>query len=75
MAPQAKRRKVASAVEEINFDPAARQDYLTGFHKRKLQRIKLAQEHAQERAREERREERRKVLDQHLSSIQITQSY
>lgn len=61
MGPQAKRRKVASAIEEINFDPTARHDFLTGFHKRKQQRIKLAQEHAEKKAREDKREERKKV--------------
>lgn len=62
MAPQTKRRKVESAVEEINFDPTARHDYLTGFHKRKVQRIKQAQEYAQKKAREERIEQRKKVF-------------
>lgn len=61
MAPQLKRRKLENAVEEISFDPDARHEFLTGFHKRKVQRIKLAQEHAEKRAREEKREERRKV--------------
>lgn len=32
--------------EEITFDRAARTEYLTGFHKRKLQRIKAAKETA-----------------------------
>ena len=61
MGPQVKRRKVASAIEEINFDPTARHDFLTGFHKRKQQRIKLAQEYAEKKAREDKREERKKV--------------
>lgn len=61
MGPQAKRRKVASAIEEINFDPSARHEFLTGFHKRKQQRIKQAQEYAEKKAREEKREERKKV--------------
>lgn len=43
------------------FDPAARFDYLTGFHKRKVQRTKAAQEAAAARAREERIEDRKKV--------------
>jgi Nucleolar protein 12 (25kDa) len=62
MPPPAKRRKPDSvAVEEITFDPTARQDYLTGFHKRKLQRAKHAQEIAEKKARAERIKERRKV--------------
>jgi ribosomal RNA-processing protein 17 len=36
----------APRVEEITFDRDARKEYLTGFHKRKLQRIKHAKETA-----------------------------
>ena len=48
-----KKRKASSAVEEITFDFSAREDYLTGFHKRKLQRIKHAKEEAAKKEREE----------------------
>lgn len=61
MPPQAKRRKVATAIEEITFDPANRHEYLTGFHKRKLQRTKQAQEIAEKKAQEEKRQERKRV--------------
>jgi ribosomal RNA-processing protein 17 len=62
MAPHAKRRKVTtSAVEELNFDPDARQEFLTGFHKRKVQRAKNAQEIAERKAKEDKRQTRRKV--------------
>ena len=62
MQPPAKRRRIeTAAVEEIKFDIAARQEYLTGFHKRKLLRAKHAQEAAEKKARLERIEERRKV--------------
>jgi Nucleolar protein 12 (25kDa) len=62
MPPPTKKRKLQpSAVEEITFDLAARQEYLTGFHKRKLQRAKQAQDAAEKRARAEKIEERRKV--------------
>jgi len=74
--PPAKRRKVTSAVEEINFDFDARADYLTGFHKRKAQRAKQAQEEAAKKAREERiitrkqlREERRQELEEHVEAV------
>lgn len=61
MSPPTKRRKTNSATaEEIVFDPEARQDYLTGFHKRKLQRAKHAKEVAEKKAQAERIEERRK---------------
>lgn len=61
MGPQAKRRKVASKVEEVNFDPAARHEFLTGFRKRKQQRVRHAQEVAEKRAKEDAREEKKRV--------------
>jgi ribosomal RNA-processing protein 17 len=38
--------KRPAPIAELTFDTAARQDYLTGFHKRKLARIKAAREAA-----------------------------
>ncbi|KAL8795754.1 MAG: hypothetical protein Q9195_001806 [Heterodermia aff. obscurata] len=71
-----KRRKTASAVEEIKFDPLARQDYLTGFHKRKLQRAKHAKEEAAKRDREEKitarkllRAGRKADLEKHVAEV------
>lgn len=55
MAPPSKKRKIAT-IPEISFDPAAREEYLTGFHKRKLARQKLAEE---ENAKKERAEKLR----------------
>ena len=52
-APPKKRLKSTSAIEEITFDLSAREDYLTGFHKRKLQRAKHAKEEAAKREQEE----------------------
>ncbi|KAI9833452.1 MAG: hypothetical protein M1819_003610 [Sarea resinae] len=77
MAPPAKRRKKSTpAVEEVTFDFDARQEYLTGFHKRKLQRIKHAQEEAAKKEREERvehrkslREERKADLQRHVETV------
>ena len=65
--PSKKRRMGAGSTrpersEEITFNPEARHEYLTGFHKRKVQRAKHAQEVAEKRAKEERREQRKKVL-------------
>jgi ribosomal RNA-processing protein 17 len=55
MGPSTKRRKLnTSAVEEIKFDDDARADYLTGFHKRKLARIKEAQQQAAKKEKAER---------------------
>ena len=62
MPPPTKRRRTEpTAVEEISFDLASRQEYLTGFHKRKLQRAKYAKEAAEKRARVEKLEERKLV--------------
>lgn len=49
-----KRRKIEHKIEEINFNDDSRAEYLTGFHKRKLQRAKQAQLEAAKKAREER---------------------
>lgn len=48
-------------IEEIQFDASAREDYLTGFHKRKLQRIKNAKEETTKKEREERIQARKLV--------------
>jgi len=58
--PPSKKRKT-SAVAEITFDFAAREEYLTGFHKRKLARIKHAQEEAAKKEKEEKLKFRREV--------------
>ncbi|KAI3391696.1 hypothetical protein diail_6941 [Diaporthe ilicicola] len=75
--PSSKKRKATHAVEEINFDNSARQEYLTGFHKRKVQRQKHAQEEAARRAREEKiefrkqlREDRKKQVEEHVKNIE-----
>ncbi|KAL7949207.1 nucleolar protein 12 domain-containing protein [Trichoderma barbatum] len=72
--PPSKKRKYG--VEEVSFDFDARQEYLTGFHKRKQQRIKLAQEEAAKRAREERlrtrkqiRDERKREVEEHVQHV------
>ena len=54
LVPPVKKRKLSSAVEEVTFDSNAREDYLTGFHKRKLQRIKHAKEEAAKKERQDR---------------------
>ena len=72
MPPQAKRRKVATATEEITFDPTSRHEFLTGFHKRKLQRTKQAQEIAEKKAREEKRQERKRVCTSRIFFYSLT---
>lgn len=75
--PPSKKRKATHTVEEITFDDSARQEYLTGFHKRKVQRQKHAQEEAAKKAREEKiefrkqlREDRKKQVEEHVKNIE-----
>ncbi|OTB05805.1 hypothetical protein M426DRAFT_21540 [Hypoxylon sp. CI-4A] len=74
--PPPKRRKAQHSLEEIKFDNDARSEYLTGFHKRKLQRIKNAQEQAAQRARQEKieyrkqvREGRKREVEEHVQNV------
>lgn len=60
----ANRRAKKFGVEELTFDKSAREDFLTGFHKRKLQRQKHAQEQIQEQERLARIEERRRIREE-----------
>ncbi|KAL2860883.1 rRNA-processing protein RRP17 [Aspergillus lucknowensis] len=70
MAPHSKKRKLNSQVEEVKFDPAARQQFLTGFRKRKQQRIRHAQEIAEQKVREAKREERRKMREERTAEFE-----
>ncbi|KAH7033315.1 nucleolar protein 12-domain-containing protein [Microdochium trichocladiopsis] len=74
--PPPKKRKATHSLEEIKFDFDARSEYLTGFHKRKLQRVKNAQEEAAKRARQEKielrkqlRDDRKREVEEHVSSV------
>ncbi|KAI0446592.1 nucleolar protein 12-domain-containing protein [Xylaria telfairii] len=76
LAPPSKKRKRQHAIEEIKFDDEARVEYLTGFHKRKLQRAKYAQDQAAEQARQEKvqtrrqiREDRKREIEEHVQSV------
>ena len=55
------KRKRFNQPEEISFDFNARQEYLTGFHKRKVERAKHAQDLAAKKERESKLEMRRQV--------------
>jgi ribosomal RNA-processing protein 17 len=65
--PSNKRRKITGGkitvekVEEVKFDFSAREEYLSGFHKRKVQREKHAKEAALRREKEEKKEARKMV--------------
>ncbi|KAK3997493.1 nucleolar protein 12-domain-containing protein [Cladorrhinum sp. PSN332] len=71
-----KKRKIQHAVEEVTWDQGAREEYLTGFHKRKLARKKHAQEINEEKERQARiamrkqiREGRRQAVEEHVQTI------
>ncbi|KAI0201315.1 nucleolar protein 12-domain-containing protein [Astrocystis sublimbata] len=71
-----KKRKRNHAIEEIKFDNDARVEYLSGFHKRKVQRIKHAQEQAAKQAREDRiasrkqiRDDRKREVEEHVQNV------
>ncbi|KAA8642119.1 hypothetical protein EYZ11_001219 [Aspergillus tanneri] len=69
MGPQTKKRKV-SKIEEINFDHDDRHQFLTGFRKRKQQRIKRAQEVAEQKNREAKREEKKRIRQERTADFQ-----
>lgn len=70
MAPPSKRLKTSSKQpDEITFDLSARQDYLTGFHKRKLARAEHAREAAAKKEREEKVAERRQMREQRKEDL------
>jgi ribosomal RNA-processing protein 17 len=59
--PPSKKRKTEHKIEEISFDFSAREDFLTGFHKRKVQRHKQAQLENEKKAKEEKIQMRKQV--------------
>lgn len=74
MAPIAKRRKLNdkhARVEELTFDPSARNEYLTGFHKRKEARKEHARAVAIQREKEEKVRERKQVRSQSRAKVVV----
>jgi len=66
--PPPKRRRLhppPASEAAIAFDPTARHDYLTGFHKRKQARIQHAKETAVRRAKDEKVRKRKEVSFPH----------
>lgn len=57
-------------VDEVVFDKDSRKEYLTGFHKRKLQRQKKAQEYIKEQERLARVEERRQLREERKKDLE-----
>lgn len=69
-------------VEEVVFDPKNREEYLTGFHKRKVERQKKAQVYNKEQDRlakiEERkkaREERQRDFEEQIKNLNETKNF
>ena len=68
--PPNKKRKIKTVHEEkIDFDPAAREEYLTGFHKRKLARRKFAEDENAKKEKEEKLRFRKEVRAKHTSHL------
>jgi hypothetical protein len=60
--PPNKKRKIKTVHEEkIDFNPAAREEWLTGFHKRKLERRKHAENENLKKEKEEKLRFRKEV--------------
>ncbi|ODV64659.1 hypothetical protein HYPBUDRAFT_154279 [Hyphopichia burtonii NRRL Y-1933] len=57
-------------VDEVVFDKESRQEYLTGFHKRKLQRQKKAQEYIKEQERLAKVQERKEIRDERKKDLE-----
>ncbi|KAI9100377.1 hypothetical protein DFS34DRAFT_648297 [Phlyctochytrium arcticum] len=60
------RNAAPAVVEEVTYDENDRQDFLTGFHKRKLEQKRLARERAIKREKDEKREFRKENNKLHL---------
>ncbi|KAK5733197.1 hypothetical protein LTR17_009939 [Elasticomyces elasticus] len=72
MAPMLKKRRLnVPQPAELTFDPNARQEYLTGFHKRKVARKENARETAIKRDKEERVVQRKQMRDQRKKDLEL----
>ncbi|KAJ4311840.1 hypothetical protein N0V94_007746 [Neodidymelliopsis sp. IMI 364377] len=69
--PPNKKRKIKTVTEEkIDFDPAAREEYLTGFHKRKVARRKHAEEENAKKEKEEKLRFRKELRQQRKTDLE-----
>ena len=73
MPPVDRKRKIhktnAKAVDSISFDFDSRNDYLTGFHKRKVARRKHAEEENAKKDKEEKLRFRREVRSPKIPTL------
>ncbi|KAK3114719.1 hypothetical protein LTR53_006673 [Teratosphaeriaceae sp. CCFEE 6253] len=71
MAPILKKRRLnTQQPAELTFDPTARNEYLTGFHKRKVARKENARETAIKRDKEEKVAQRKQLREQRKTDLQ-----
>ncbi|QPG74491.1 hypothetical protein FOA43_001821 [Brettanomyces nanus] len=63
------RKSRSHRVEEVTFDKEKRIDFLTGFHKRKLERRKHAQENQEKQRKEDRIEERARIREERRQKV------
>ena len=79
MPPADRKRKIhktnAKAVDSISFDFDSRQEYLTGFHKRKVQRAEHGRELAQRKEKEAVVQARKEVRISSRGSFSIGEQY
>ena len=79
MPPADRKRKIhktnAKAVDSISFDFDSRQEYLTGFHKRKVQRAEHGRELAQRKEKEAVVQARKEVRMRSYGSFSIGDQY
>ncbi|KAI0818480.1 nucleolar protein 12-domain-containing protein [Trametes gibbosa] len=70
----AKKKAKREQIKEVLFDDSARREFLTGFHKRKLQKKENAKNKALEREKQERlearREQRRMLAEQAAKNVE-----
>ncbi|KAI9485838.1 MAG: nucleolar protein 12 [Benjaminiella poitrasii] len=71
-----KRKAKQEIVESVEFDDASRTEFLTGFHKRKLERKKKTKEKYERLAKEEKlrnrreaREQRKRLADKNIQEM------
>lgn len=64
------KKKSQNRVESVTFDRDSREDYLTGFHKRKVKRQQDAKKRAEEIARKEKIAERQRIRQEKQKSIE-----
>lgn len=64
------KKKSQARVESVSFDRDSREEYLTGFHKRKVKRQQEAKKRAEEIARKERLAERQRIRQEKQKSIE-----